>query len=595
MEKQERIKIKDRRGEDLLRAVITDIRWERVILHLEMRLSGPLASTDPVGLALVLVSERGYANGKFRLEESRCGQEGVLLKLSMNITNPGFGMCLANGQYRLAILHGEDLVCVPQVELKVAGLLSEKSHIFLRGMLHVGYSVVFSLAEGEDLEMVIICQNMERKDSDPLYEKDLPIFGVRQNPPNLIVRWIRRQHRPTIRSMYAFHRAFRKKDAVKKRVLFLSEQSEKLGGNLTAVIERMKERGLDDAFTITTSARNIKGIGHYGIRSWNALMKKAADADYIFVDDHVPFMDWLILAPETQIVQLWHAGAGYKSSGYSRWGHLDAPAPFCGHRQYDYGITASRSIAHFFSEVFGINTERILPTGMPRMDRYLDPGNRERVTKEFYEKNPGLREKKIILFAPTFRGMDRKQAYYPFDLIDQEALYEACGDEYVVLFKMHPWVKDKVPLAEHLKDRLYDFSSYPDINDLYYVADLLITDYSSSVFEFSLMRKPMLFFAFDELEYAYTRGFHREYRPACPGKICNTFAELVQAIRDKDFEFEKNAPYLAYHFDHIDTGARDRVIDWFLLGEMPAEIKAPAEARERENEWLKRLDFSEWQ
>ena len=111
MEKQERIKIKDRRGEDLLRAGITDIRWERVILHLEMRLSGPLASTDPVGLALVLVSERGYANGKFRLEESRCGQEGVLLKLSMNITNPGFGMCLANGQYRLAILHGEDLVC----------------------------------------------------------------------------------------------------------------------------------------------------------------------------------------------------------------------------------------------------------------------------------------------------------------------------------------------------------------------------------------------------------------------------------------------------------------------------------------------------
>ena len=308
MEKLERIKIKDRRGEDLLRAVITGIRWERVILHLDLRLSGPLAA-EPDGLALVLVSERGYVNGKFQPDACQPEADGTRLSLAMNITNPGFGICLPNGLYRLAVLAGEELVCVPRVELGLAGILEEKGHMFLHGMLQVGYSVVFSLTEGEDLEMVMICEDMDRQEVAPLYTDDLPLFGVRQNKPNLLKQWIRRQHRPTIRHMYAFHRACRKKDAPKKNVLFLSEQSEKLGGNLTAVLDRMKERGLEERFDIRTSARNIKGIGHYGIRSWNALMKKAAEADYIFVDDHVPFMDWLILAPETQIVQLWHAGA----------------------------------------------------------------------------------------------------------------------------------------------------------------------------------------------------------------------------------------------------------------------------------------------
>ena len=71
------------------------------------------------------------------------------------------------------------------------------------------------------------------------------------------------------------------------------------------------------------------------------------------------------------------------------------------------------------------------------MDEYLDEQHRNEKIKELYEQFPMCRGKKVILFAPTYRGRNKKTAYYPYELIDFEKLYQICGDEYVVLFKIH--------------------------------------------------------------------------------------------------------------------------------------------------------------
>jgi len=75
----------------------------------------------------------------------------------------------------------------------------------------------------------------------------------------------------------------------------------------------------------------------------------------------------------------------------------------------------------------------------------------------------------------------------------------------------------------------------------------------------------MLFFAPDRAVYAATRGFHRDYEEAAPGRVCETFDEVVAAIRTGDFAQEKLARFRAENFDRIDTGAADRVIDWLIL------------------------------
>ena len=145
----------------------------------------------------------------------------------------------------------------------------------------------------------------------------------------------------------------------------------------------------------------------------------------------------------------------------------------------------------------------------------------------------------MVLFAPTYRGKNKKEAYYPYELIDFEKFYELCGTEYVVLFKMHPWVSEPVPLQEGFSDKFIDVNLYLNINDLFYITDLLITDYSSNIFEYSLMKKPMLFFAYDKIQYSFSRGFHRPYEESAPGKVCYSFLELMEAFSKKSFEYEK--------------------------------------------------------
>ena len=173
----------------------------------------------------------------------------------------------------------------------------------------------------------------------------------------------------------------------------------------------------------------------------------------------------------------------------------------------------------------------------------------------------------IILFAPTYRGENKRQAYFPYDKLDMSKLYKLCQDiDATIIFKMHPFVEEKVPIPEEYLDRMADLTSYPNINDLFYITDLLITDYSSNIYEFSLMKKPMLFYAFDMEEYTKERGFHRDYKDNVPGKIVETFDEMITSIRTSDYEFEKVSEYLDKNFDHIDTHASERIIDWIIRG-----------------------------
>ena len=264
----------------------------------------------------------------------------------------------------------------------------------------------------------------------------------------------------------------------------MTEQSESIKSNLKAVAEKMRQRGMDKEYCILFSAR-AAAAEPQTYRSWINLIYKLSKSGIVFLDDHAPVLDWLKLDDNVKVIQLWHAGAGFKSSGYSRWGHKGCPSPQSCHRQYTYGIAGSKSIAPFFSEVWGINDEYVLPTGMPRMDEYLDENYRKKITEDLYKRYPICTGKKVVLFAPTYRGKNKKEAYYPYELIDFEKFYELCGTEYVVLFKMHPWVSEPVPLQEGFRDKFIDVNLYPNINDLFYITDLLLTDYSSNIFEYS--------------------------------------------------------------------------------------------------------------
>ncbi len=566
-------------------ARVRKLTWERIWLHMEVEVTFAQGADIESKLSFYMIN--GLFEPKAKLQIT--GIEGNIYKLRINVTNPGTGLCLPQGTYSMIICQKNRQMAKAEIAESLVKEMSSASRNFLYGGRAKVYSVTFYVTEGDEgLPFIMYVLAGGRTGiSAPVVHAAKKGF----HPKEQLIKKYSKMNKPLKVDMYWKYRKKYKHRSKKPVVMFMSEQSTSISTNLKAVKDRMLARGMDKDYIIVESYRSSVTNPRQGIKSWMDMLKKMAMADFIFLDDHAPVLDWLIVDKDTTLIQLWHAGAGFKSSGYSRWGHIGCPAPYSCHRQYKYGISGSKHIAHFFSEVWGINDSQVLPTGMPRIDEFLDKDYRRRKTRELYDKYPMCKGKKVILFAPTYRGTNKANAHYPYELIDFKRLYELCGKDYVVLFKMHPWVASEVPIPEPYKDRFADVGRYPNINDLFYITELLITDYSSNIFEYSLMKKPMLFFAFDEIQYSFSRGFHRPYEESAPGKICHTFDEVLTAIAAEDFDYPKVEEYVEKHFDYIDSHASDRVIDWILLGQMPDTVKKDLAADAAINKELETLDF----
>lgn len=562
------------------KASVIAVRWDRIHLFFDIQTEGALRQYSLEELEFYAVNGLNEAKVHFGKEQMGEG----LCRLKMNLTNNGENRCVPTGDYRIMVCQSDEVLAECEAGISIIPHMDDDSRNFLYSRMNSVYTVTFRVKEGDDALpfrfRVLIAARTDSK--FPVLQKHpmLRLPRTKKQKKEFLKRWIWR--------FYSIWRKILPKNP-RKTVLFMTEQSNELCSNLKAVYDRMFARGLDREFRILYSARSVEQPQTK--RSWFSLLKKLAESDYIFLDDHAPVLDWLPLCRGTTTVQLWHAGGGFKAAGYNRWGHEGAVAPVSCHRQYSYGIAGSKAIVPLFAEEWGINEERVLPTGMPRMDAYLDAGRRKEKERELYERFLLCVGKKVLLFAPTFRGKNKKDAHYPYGMIDFGRLYDACGDEYVVLFKAHPWVNNPLEIPERYADKFLDVKAYPDINDLFYITDLLITDYSSNIFEYSLMGKPMLFFAFDKIQYSYSRGFYCDYEEAAPGKVCATFEELMDAFENRDFEEEKVAKYVERHFDRIDGNASDRVIDWFLLGQMPEVFRLAIERQEEDIRHMNSLKF----
>lgn len=569
-------------SEKKMTAVITAVRWERIFLHLDVKVEYADAAQKSGELCFYAVDQLYYSPAMFKIT----GEQDGIYHLKLNVTNGGENVCLPSSEYRIFVCRDDVILADCETDAAIVGEMENFSRTFLFSEHTKGYTITFYVEEETETLPFRFCI-LGAEECDLKFPEKLSLREALCLGESLKESWFSKRN--VIRTMYSFFckiYASRRKNTI----LLMSEQNDTIRYNLKAVADRMKERGMDKDFRILYSARSAAAESQ-SLKSWFSLIQKLAQSGIIFLDDHAVVLNWLKLSKDTKLIQLWHAGAGFKSSGYSRWGHKGGPGAASCHRQYTFGIAGSKNIAPFFSEVWGINDEQVLPTGMPRMDEFLREDYREQKTKELYEKYPICKGKKVMLYAPTYRGRGKKEAYYPYKRIDFQGLYEACGDEYVVLFKMHPWVRGNVPIEDAYKDKFLDVSKYLNINDLFYITDLLVTDYSSNIFEFSLMKKPMLFFAFDKTQYAFSRGFHRDYEKSAPGKVCYTFEELLEAFRNQDFEYEKVEEYIRYHFDYIDSNASDRVIDWLVYDKMPEEIRDDLERVKRENARRREMDF----
>ena len=147
------------------------------------------------------------------------------------------------------------------------------------------------------------------------------------------------------------------------------------------------------------------------------------------------------------------------------------------------------------------------------------------------------------------------------ELFDINDVYDSLSDDYAIIIKHHPFIQEKHPSPAEYKDRVIDLSENTEINDLLFVSDLVITDYSSLVFESSLLDIPMLFYAYDLQSYIKSRDFYFDFKLYIPGKICTSLYTLLEAIKNEDFETEKIERFRNMFFDDLDGNSSQRIAD----------------------------------
>ena len=213
--------------------------------------------------------------------------------------------------------------------------------------------------------------------------------------------------------------------------------------------------------------------------------------------------------------------------------------------------------ADIFSRVFGINRDKFLCCGLPRNDKY------SKITSEQVEKikqklNISV-DKKCILYAPTFREYDRDKENScvltpPMDIVKWQ---ETLGDEYVLLFRAHY----EVGKIMHIEDNniVRNVSGYPLLEDLMIISDVLISDYSSIFFDFSIMDKAMLHFTYDYEKYATNRGMYFDIRKEISGE--DNEDDLLQYIKDMDFktEIEKTKAFRRKYVNYYGTATEQSI------------------------------------
>lgn len=302
------------------------------------------------------------------------------------------------------------------------------------------------------------------------------------------------------------------------KILMYSTTKGRLGGNLLAIKNYIEKNNLN--FDITVAAGNE-------VPSSEKLAAVMAQSRFILVDDYEPLVYVLKLRKNQHLVQVWHAMGAFKRFGYGR---ASSEKNSLTHKNYTEAIVSSPEIAPIYAEAFGIDESKIKPVGTPRTDVFFDCDYVSAAKERLFAEYPLLKGKKICLFAPTFRGANVHDANYPKSFFDAQKFASALGDDWAVIIKMHPFVKEKINIPQSVADKVFDLSCEREINDILFITDVLVTDYSSVIFENAVIGNACVLYAPDLKQYNDGRGFYFDYYDYSCGSVVQSFAELPAAV-----------------------------------------------------------------
>lgn len=326
-------------------------------------------------------------------------------------------------------------------------------------------------------------------------------------------------------------------------MLFLETKEKEMPDSFELLYKRLEEDPCKKRPRYFTLNQNHVSYKQY-LKNCIQALHDISRVEVVVLSDASDLVSCIKMRPETKAIQLWHACGAFK-----KWGMSTAELKFGGskkdllrhpfYKNLSLVTVSSPEVVWAYEEAMVLKGQPgvVRPIGVSRTDKLFDTEFLAQARVNVEEAVPQIRGKKVILYAPTFRG--RVASAQGPDKLDLELMRQRLGGEYVLLIKHHPFVKHLPPISEACKEFAFQVSGELPIDELLTVADVCISDYSSLVFEYSLFNRPMAFFAYDIEDYDDWRGFYYDYDQLTPGPVFKGNESLVDWLEHVEERFNK--------------------------------------------------------
>ena len=338
-----------------------------------------------------------------------------------------------------------------------------------------------------------------------------------------------------------------------------------------ALFRRLTEKGYNcQFFGVPKSFKNRKAEYAW----YKKFFAAYARAKCLYIDDIFPPVYCVEPRSGQHVVQLWHTPALLRKTGYAI-GKRGTVGEIVDrrivHKNYTDVAASSSYVKNTLASVFNCSEDIVHGWGCAETDVYFDDAFIQKSRADLIKLVPNLgsqiRQRKILLYAPTYRGESEETAY-THRMLDLLLLKRLLGEQFVFLIKMHPFIKEGTLVSQDLRELVHDFAfevpgSVP-IDTALCGSDMLITDYSTILFQYSLLARPMIFYAFDFEQYTRRRPLFYDYATFVPGPIVYDTEQLGQAVLQQETEFdpEKMRHFARKFMGGCDGHSTDRIIHY---------------------------------
>lgn len=332
------------------------------------------------------------------------------------------------------------------------------------------------------------------------------------------------------------------------------------GSSVGVVVEALKKQSSDYEFVYMRKedregAKN--SLFHSFLSFFLVKPYHMATASYIMLDNIFLPMAYLRFSKKVKVIQLWHGTGTIKKFGQDvNKGQLKK-LEYQANQKITHLIVNSNYTRKQYAKAFGVDKKKVCVWGLPRTDEMFSDEIKEDKKKKFYERYPQLMGKRLVLYAPTFRDQEVAEPKMKLDL---DYLEKHIDHDTIFLVKLHPFVASRFNMKE--SEHFVNVSTYSDINTLLFVSDILITDYSSIIFEYCVLEKPMVFFAYDLEQFSESgRGFYEDYATYVPGPVVKDSEELAKIIMENDFPIDRVKAFKEQSFAYLDGKSTERLLN----------------------------------